>query len=212
MSDHEPDIVNYMIKFMYTGDYTIEHLALEGCKDAKTETEDNESVEPIPIGTSDFSLGIELKQAKAPADLLIHTAVYLLADEKDIPALKVLATKKYEEILPDSWNSEAFCASLKEIYEGTPENDRMLWDVAIAHAGAHAKDLMDRGEFVTLWKKHGEIGYEMWKAYVKLANLPAPPLMLKPTGCPAHGVEHATFIVKGRKTSYWCQVCRTGFN
>jgi len=52
--------------------------------------------------------------------------VYLIAEEKEISALKQLAKNKYEEALPHGWKSTQFCTSLRLIYDGTPENDRLL--------------------------------------------------------------------------------------
>ncbi|KAE8446181.1 hypothetical protein EG329_012406 [Mollisiaceae sp. DMI_Dod_QoI] len=130
LSDHEPGIVNHMIQFMYEGDYKVEHPEVEVKEEGVTETR----------------VIADEATATAAAELLAHTAVYLLAEEKDIPALKILATKKYTSALPLGWNSGNFCTTLKEIYENTPENDRMLWEVAIAFAGSKAKELMDRGE------------------------------------------------------------------
>ena len=45
---------------------------------------------------------------------------------------------KYKESLPSGWNSASFVASLKLMYELTPESDRLLKDVAIKAAGENA--------------------------------------------------------------------------
>ncbi|KUJ17752.1 uncharacterized protein LY89DRAFT_718381 [Mollisia scopiformis] len=200
LSDHDPDVVNYMIQFMYTGDYKV--VPVPEAKESNVESQ-------APVQAA-----VEIKKSREEAEknLLVHTAVYMLGEEKDIAGLKALSTKRYEALLPEVWNSEAFCQSLELIFEGTPASDRMLWDVAIAHAGTHAKVLMDSGEFVTFWKKHGEIGYEMWKSYIKMTNLPAPPELLKPTGCPDVGPEHARMVVKGRKTAFFCEGYRKAFD
>lgn len=144
LDDHDPEIVGYMINFLYSGDYTILQPKPEKAeKPEKTEESEWPDVQQ--------SLQIQTLASEA---LVIHTAVYLIADEKDIPALKMLAKKKYEATLPHGWNSAQFCTTLKMIWDGTPENDTLLWDSAASYAGKKAKELMDHGEFATLCKEN----------------------------------------------------------
>jgi hypothetical protein len=72
-------------------------------------------------------------------ELLVHTVVYLLAYEKDITAPKELVKTKYGNALPTAWNSQAFCASLRLVFERITESDRLLWNVAIRYAGKKAR-------------------------------------------------------------------------
>lgn len=210
MSDHDPEIVNYMVKYMYTGDYAI----------IRSKTEENEASPNSQISSASPSEHPTIAENSdildtAPQDLSIHTSVYILAEEKDIPNLKALACKKYKEALPRGWNSVEFCDSLKRIYEGTPESDHMLWDVAVAFAGSKAKELMDRGEFVEMSTENGYIGLAVFKAHLSQCNPPptvAKPALLRPSGCPDKGVAHAQFIQKGRRTAFYCASCRKPFD
>jgi hypothetical protein len=156
-----------MIKFMYSGNYTASLPQLDVTLEDET-TEFAASEAPSEEVARSDTTGAEV-QTDTSQELLIHTAVYLIAEEKDIPALKELAKKKYAEALPNGWNSKAFCTSLRFIYEETPESDRLLWNVAISFAGQKAKELIDREEFVELWKEKGEIGLEVFRAH------PSPP-------------------------------------
>jgi hypothetical protein len=137
LDDHGPEIVGYMINFMYSGDYTISYPLPSETEASEARSDDDAESEKarLDVGKSDTS-----------QELLVHAAVYLIAEEKDILALKHLAKKKYEVALPNGRNSVAFCNSLRLIYDETPESDRLLWDVAISFAGKKAKELMDRGE------------------------------------------------------------------
>jgi hypothetical protein len=175
LDEHDPDIVGHMITFLYSGNYTVPQPQSEPKVDEKpdertTSEADSESeflsIPDLPIATSKG-------EADTSQELLIHAEVYLIAEEKDISALKQLAKNKYEEALPHGWNSTQFCTSLRLIYDGTPENDNLLWDVAIKFAGKHAKELMDRGEFVELWKEKGEIGVEVFRAFLSSQGSPA---------------------------------------
>lgn len=44
--------------------------------------------------------------------LLTNAKVSILGDEHDVQALKNLANKKFEEIVPNKWKSSSFLASL----------------------------------------------------------------------------------------------------
>lgn len=165
----------------------------------------SEPVPAVPIPNP------SLTPAKA---LLIHTSVYLLADEKDISTLKELAMQRYKEAARDGWNSSEFCTSLKTIFDETPESDRSFWNMARELAGEKAKKLMDRGEFVTLCKERGDIGTEIFKEY--LAKTPEPPkvVYMNPNGCPNYGMAHAPYVVraKARRKNWYCSECSMQFD
>lgn len=206
-----------MINFMYSGDYTI------SCP-LPNETEASEA--SVDEDAQSETAGLDVAEGDTSQELLVHTAVYLIAEEKGILALKQLAKKKYEAALPTGWNSMAFCDSLRTIYNETPENDHLLWDVAISFAGKKAKELMDRGEFVELWKEKGEIGLAVFRAHLlsngcqnnKPTTAPSNPFGTfgNPTTragtCPTGGTAHALFVTTGRSRSWWCGACREAFN
>jgi hypothetical protein len=81
-----------------------------------------------------------------------------------MPDLKTLAKQKYEEAVGHNWNSASFVASLRIIYETTPESDRDLKGVALVAAGQNAEALCDRPEFVELCMEYAEITYDILKA------------------------------------------------
>jgi len=190
-----------MLNFLYSGDYKITTPP---------------KVKPVIQSPSFFDFGASSSSPEVEPDtsqdLLTHTGVYLIAEEKDIPALKQLAKRNYEDALPHGWNSEEFCTSLKLIYDGTPETDRLLWDCAIKYAGSRAKQLLDRREFVSLWKENGEFGLEVFKAFLSLNSAMKNVECLRPEGCPNQGVLHARSVVKGRGARYFCTICRKPFN
>jgi hypothetical protein len=157
---HDPEIVGHMISFMYSGDYNISKTIIK--EDSTAAVESAESIS----STEPADTKLDEETPDASQELITHTEVYLIAEEKDIPALKELAVKKYEKALPKTWNSEAFVTSLKMMYEGTPESDRGLKDVAITVAGKRLKTLIDRGEFVALWKGRGDIGLDAFRAFM----------------------------------------------
>lgn len=110
-----------------------------------------------------------------PQNLVTLAAIYVVAEKYDVQPLKLLAHTKYEAILPKTWNTKHFVESLELIYDGLPEMSEpdSLRELAIKTAAAHGKELMDRGEFMTLCKERGDIGTDIFKA--SLYQTPAQP-------------------------------------
>lgn len=105
--------------------------------------------------------------------LITNAEVYILAEKYDIKPLKYRAKAMYEEIIPGTWNTPSFVESLELIYEGTPDSPKidMLRGLALCTAAKHAKELMDRGEFVTLCKKNGELSTDILKTSLGLLGV-----------------------------------------
>jgi hypothetical protein len=73
-----------MINFMYSGDYTISYPL-------PNETEASEA--SFDEDAQPETAGLPVAEGDTSQELLVHTAVYLIAEEKDIHALKQLAKK-----------------------------------------------------------------------------------------------------------------------
>jgi len=98
--------------------------------------------------------------------LTTNAKVFIIADKYEIQALKEWAVIKYKEVLPSSWNSPNFIESACLIYNNTLETDRILRDVIVQEASKNIKELLDRGEFVDLLKRHGDFAAEVLKEVV----------------------------------------------
>jgi hypothetical protein len=66
--------------------------------------------------------------------LIIHAAMFTLADKYDIEELKVLSANKYPEYLAKNPNVSNFLLSISEVYNSTPPFARELRDHALAFA------------------------------------------------------------------------------
>jgi hypothetical protein len=110
-----------------------------------------------------------------PQTLVTLAAIYVVAEKYDVQPLKVLAKTKYESILTTSWNTKQFVESLELIYDGLPEMSEpdSLRDLAIKTAAAHAKELMDRDEFMDLCKERGDFATDVFKASLQLGQAAA---------------------------------------
>lgn len=140
-----------MIQFLYLSDYSDNsNIGESGGTDS---TGNNHQDDADTEGFAPGDLG----------PLLLHARVYAVAEQYDMPDLKTLAKEKYEESVGRNWNSASFVASLKIIYETTPESDRDLKGVALAVAGQNVEALCDRPEFVELCTEYAEITYDILK-------------------------------------------------
>ena len=145
MDGNEPEIVECMVDFLYTSNYSDGRAV-----DKPNVTPDARLTTGPSTRSSLSSPSRSSAGSKASGPLDTNVMVYFVADLLDIQELKELAKNKYEDALLDDWNSASFVASLKLLYEETIDADRTLKDVAIRAAGDHLEELLDHGDFVAL--------------------------------------------------------------
>lgn len=153
MSDDEPSIVGKMIDYLYTLDYDDRPSSSMVAEEAKQQ-----------------------QQARATdqaPSLLINAKVYIIADKYELEALKWFACSKYKKVLWNTWNTPFFPESACHVLENTMETDRLLRDVIVRVASEHAKDLLDRDEFVEMLRNHGDIAADILRKVVKGCDQPA---------------------------------------
>ena len=145
MDGNEPEIVECMVNFLYTSNYS------DGRAVDKPNVTPDARLTTGPSTRSSLSSPSRSNAgSKASGPLVTNVMVYIIADLLEIQGLKELAKNKYEDALLDDWNSASFVASLKLLYEETIDADRTLKDVAIRAAGDHLEELLDQGDFVAL--------------------------------------------------------------
>jgi hypothetical protein len=154
-----------------------------------------------------------------PKNLVTLAAIYVVAEKYDVQPLKLLAHTKYEAILPSAWNTEHFIESLELIYDGIPEmsDPDSLRDLAIKTAAMHAKELMDRGEFMTLCKERGDFVTDVFRASLPQSQVAAADAAVG-SGIPRCRINssHAVLGIFASRTyggpatqRYKCSVCNT---
>jgi hypothetical protein len=184
-----------MIHYLYTGDYS-----------DQPDSDDNASQLASILNNDENTEGF------APEDLgplLLNARVYAIAELYNIPGLKTLATEKYGEAIKENWNGTSFVASLKLIYDTTPESDRLLKDIALNTAGKNAQALCDRGEFVALCKEYGEISYHVLKS--SLDHNDHDVTAMECVKCRNTGhMKHGRCL--GSNYKWYCEYCRQHFN
>jgi hypothetical protein len=140
--EEDPQTFESVVKFLYTSDYS-------------------NSLDPTTTTTAGIA---STNFGTTSQDLIVHTGVYISAEKWDIPALKKLAAKKFEDALPLEGKTSSFAESLCLMFEETPENDRLLKHVALKFAGNNYKELISMGEFRAMCKKNGEVAIEVLTA------------------------------------------------
>ncbi|KAI9695903.1 MAG: hypothetical protein M1836_006020 [Candelina mexicana] len=101
--------------------------------------------------------------------VLLHARVYIVADEFNIPALKMLAKEKFETLVELDWNNEAFSLAIKDIYT-LSANDRGLRNVVLKVACEHVQALRDRGEFNAMLRDEPDFTMELLDEVLKGRN------------------------------------------
>lgn len=103
--------------------------------------------------------------------LLINAKLYIIGDQYDVQPLKKLAKKRYEQLVVGHWNSDSFVASLRLLYEETPETHRPMKDVAVKVVKKHTKELCARDDFMALCTEKGEVAVEALKEVLNPSSL-----------------------------------------
>jgi hypothetical protein len=155
-----------------------------------------------------YLYGFDYAEAVDLPLMVFATRVYALADKYDIPALKILATTKFEAVAKDGWNTTDFPRSIKVMYESTPSNDRGLRDVALRVAAENSNALFEaNGEFQEVIGEVAEFGRDLAHALSDcLKVLPA----IKRYRCPGcRGTWQTAEIIYSGRTSH-CQCCGCG--
>jgi hypothetical protein len=189
LEEEDPEIFERVVKFMYTSDY-------------------NDS---LGSAITKVTRTASTKSGTASQALIVNTKVYISAEKWDIPALKKLAVKKFEDALPKKGKLSSFAESLRLMFEETPESDRLLKNVALKFAGKHCKELISMKEFAAMCKKNGEIAVEVLTAAV----IPPPSLCL-PHKCPCCGqtdrIRSNPKIIWAAYGFFNCDNCNHAFN
>ncbi|CZR56333.1 uncharacterized protein PAC_06221 [Phialocephala subalpina] len=152
LSASEPDIVDCMIRFLYTNDYSY-----------------TEKAESVPVANTGF-----FHRIYSGETLVTNAKVYVLAEFLDLPALKKTAAEKFASHLAREGLSPGFTESLRIMYSETPESDRDLKDLALGYALQHAAGLLEREDFAAFCKdkESKEFTFEMLKATTEKSSKP----------------------------------------
>jgi len=183
LEDDEPEVVAQMIKWLYTEDYEDRSAAVIPRINTPAAHTTTRSRASRLTSSNQTSTSTSSTTVPSGTGLLFNTKMYIIADKYDLYPLKELANVKYGNALSAQWDSSEFVESLKLLYEETMENDTLLKDVAIKLAGEHAKELLDRREFVALCEENGTIAVEVLRRAIAALEFSKP-------NCPWHQITN----------------------
>ncbi|RAL67796.1 hypothetical protein DID88_008523 [Monilinia fructigena] len=164
LPDDHPAIFERIIKFLHTGDFDATPSTDETVEEASSKYVKEPLMEPCDENSPVLATETVYEAVDGPLSILtICTRVFTIAENYDIPALKVLAKTKFEAAVSTRWNTVSLSASLRLMYDELPESDRLLKDIAIQAAASHVNKLVDRGEFAALCKENGDIAFDVLK-------------------------------------------------
>lgn len=115
LPDDDPMVVEKMIQYLYTLDYSVPG-------------ESNTSVTRTTRSQRRKSQADNLRHVDP---LCFHVWIYALADRLLIEGLKVFASRYFHELLECSLDSSSFARAVEEVYSSTPPEDRGLRDLVI---------------------------------------------------------------------------------
>jgi len=102
--------------------------------------------------------------------VLVNSKVYIAAEKYDIQLLRLLAAAKDKAAVATLWNSLTFSESTHLIYSNAIEPDKNLRNV-IAQIKERIKALLEKGEFMTVLKDHGNLSLDVIRKMVGIMNV-----------------------------------------
>jgi hypothetical protein len=214
-----------MVEFFYKQDYSDDSFiststsADNSASDTETASTDtsasasNTETAATDTSASDTETTSVIESLPFSNALQVNAQMYVMGDKYNVTALKELAIKKYIAALPVGWNSESFTNSVYEIYEGTPEEANGLKDVGIKFAATKAKELMDRGDFITVLKDIPDFAVEVLR--VSLENTTGGGIRYAVPTCPkCHSMDYVQVSRKHKTKTWYCgsSICKEVFN
>jgi hypothetical protein len=186
MSEHNPRTVREFICYLYNADYdhtcpdsTIpESSLLMDERPQSTQLNlwgDYIANERSPCGLAEHRSGeddspkttFEKLHMNFANALVLNTEMYILADKYDVPALKLLATAKFETAAIWGLNSSKFCEAVELLWENTTDNDVMLRNIVTNLALTNIDTLANKEEFIALMPQNGSFCLALLNAAVR---------------------------------------------
>lgn len=90
-------------------------------------------------------------------DLLFHINVYAVADKYDVPSLRPIVVKKFEDLMEITWESDDFTTSIQKLTGSSMGHvaDPSLQAAAAAFCAKHLHKLAKQNDFVEMIQEEG---------------------------------------------------------
>lgn len=148
LNDDEPQTIKRMLFYLYTLDYpdynvpdiqaepvTTEHSPLLHLRH-NTST----SVEEV----TDLATELEVSEGAATDDprMMNNVLVYAVAEKYDIPDLKALAKRKFQNLVESKWPHDSFGAIAESVFSTTPDGDMGLRQIVLDCSKHNVQDIL----------------------------------------------------------------------
>lgn len=177
----DPDTVDRMIEFIYTGTYSASSTARSDKPIAShvlaalgAFREGRRFIPESPFSTDLNDLRFDpVEYLRRPFNpLLLHVRVHAIADYFNLPSLRILANRKIDRLLQQHWNVEWF-AHFAQAVADTCQTDTELLSIVTTMAALHIEELAGRDD----WGKldipggvHGDIYSKIMQAQALQPN------------------------------------------
>lgn len=218
---YEPEVVDCMIEFLYTYDYSISATSSTSIASKFSSSPSPERASIVSdvqtiAASSDMDLKSDRSSINVSANsqvdtgnsLITHTEVYALAETLNLPRLKHTAANKYAICLRSEPSLADFVNSLSLIQTKISAEDTVLKDIAIGYAVDHVGQLADSDDFMAFCEAFSVNRFLMQmlvrmtemviKACPKCKSMKAVKAIRKPTGKYLH--------------NFLCSDCNMDFN
>jgi len=161
-------MIDFLYKTRYNDDRTIDEEDLKDIADqhslaaslaSPAEPESNQSA-ITALQPTDYIKG----------PLVTNAKVYILGDKYDIPSLKDVAARKYQEIIKDMWNHHTFGESAKIVYDNIVSENDALKKAIVEVITENKSQLLKRDDFISVLRSNGDIAADL------LCALPEAPI------------------------------------
>lgn len=147
MDDDDPSAVSKMVSFLYGAKYSVEPDMDTGAS---------------PRGTA--------AQRDAGEALVMHANLYVLGDKYDIPPLKEMACRSYEELVKTRWYTKAYRESAELVYGSIVAEKDPLKDVIYEAARANIRSMVNQPGFQSLLRRINNFAADLLVSFVQKAD------------------------------------------
>lgn len=178
----DPDMVKMMVDYFYHQDYLTDQTVTFAALASESNEEDNQNPECDDFDNSygykkkylklkKKSRYSELSTSPPPASIsdpavdacvLEHAKVFALAVKYQVPALKILATNKFQAAINVAWAHPSLAQVITTVYSSTPDDVAELRDI-VAVALTKRKSLLERPEIEVAVCNINTLAYRLLK-------------------------------------------------
>lgn len=102
----------------------------------------------------------------------MNAKVYILGNKYDIPALRDVAVRKYEEVVKEWWNSQSptIAGSAQFVDENIPSKKDRLRDIVVEAAREYLARVMEIWDIVDLLPQNAEPTWDLFVAVSSISS------------------------------------------